>query len=145
MMPPAKKKKKEKSPLKQEAPATPDPMTQYHNPNSLWNGFPMYENYQPVYPGMVNPGYVPPLQNVMRIGECSIKPVGQQYRFFILYHSGVVVYINTMKSTFYLRELQRNITDYFSLLLTAYFGYINLSLLKNKYEKLNNQKSSSLY
>lgn len=144
MMPPAKKKKKEKSPLKQEAPATPDPMTQYHNPNSLWNGFPMYENYQPVYPGMVNPGYVPPLQNVMRIGECSIKPVGQQYRSFILYHSGVVVYINTMKSRVHLRELQRNLTDYFSLLLTAYFGNIHLSLLK-KVTKSLTRKSSSLY
>ena len=34
--------------------------------------------HQPVYPGMVNPGaYMPPLQNVMRIGECSVKPVGQ--------------------------------------------------------------------
>ena len=79
MMPPAKKKKKDKSPIKQEipSPANSDPMSHYHNPNSLWNGFPMYENYQPVYPGMINPGYVPPLQNVMRIGECSIKPVGQ--------------------------------------------------------------------
>ena len=45
---------------------------------NLLQGFPMYESYQPVYPGMVNPGgYVPPLQNVMRIGECSVKPVGQ--------------------------------------------------------------------
>ena len=61
----------------------PDPMSAY-NPNSLWNGlngFGMYETggypHQPVYPGMVNPGYMPPLQNVMRIGECSVKPVGQ--------------------------------------------------------------------
>jgi len=60
-----------------------DHMASYNPANSLWNGFGMYDTaagypHQPVYPGMVNPGaYMPPLQNVMRIGECSVKPVGQ--------------------------------------------------------------------
>ena len=59
------------------------PLFSYNPANSLWNGFGMYDTaagypHQPVYPGMVNPGaYMPPLQNVMRIGECSVKPVGQ--------------------------------------------------------------------
>lgn len=53
-----------------------------NNSNSLWGSFPMYNqnSYQPVYPGMV-PQYLPhnvsELQNVMKIGECSIKPLGQ--------------------------------------------------------------------
>ena len=68
----------------------------HYNPSSLWNSFPnmyetaAYQHQQPVYPGMVNQyaahaqasaqahvQNVPPLQNVMRIGECSIKPIGQ--------------------------------------------------------------------
>ena len=57
-----------------------------NNTNSLWGGFPLYSTqaqatYQPVYPGMV-PTYLPQnvseLHNVMKIGECSIKPLGQQ-------------------------------------------------------------------
>jgi len=53
-----------------------------NNSSSLWGGFPMYNQntYQPVYPGMV-PQYlthnVSELHNVMKIGECSIKPLGQ--------------------------------------------------------------------
>ena len=52
---------------------------------SLWGGFPtMYTtqqpSYSPVYPGMV-PQYLPQnmseLQTVMKIGECSIKPLQQ--------------------------------------------------------------------
>ena len=48
----------------------------------LWGAFPIYNQqaYQPVYPGMV-PQYLPQnvseLHNVMKIGECSIKPLGQ--------------------------------------------------------------------
>ena len=53
--------------------------------SSLWGGFPtMYTtqqpSYSPVYPGMV-PQYLPQnmseLQTVMKIGECSIKPLQQ--------------------------------------------------------------------
>lgn len=53
-----------------------------NNSTSLWGSFPMYNqnSYQPVYPGMV-PQYlthnVSELHNVMKIGECSIKPLGQ--------------------------------------------------------------------
>jgi len=53
-----------------------------NNSSSLWGSFPMYNqnSYQPVYPGMV-PQYLPhnvsELHNVMKIGECSIKPLGQ--------------------------------------------------------------------
>jgi len=53
-----------------------------NNSSSLWGSFPMYNqnSYQPVYPGMV-PQYlshnVSELHNVMKIGECSIKPLGQ--------------------------------------------------------------------
>jgi len=53
-----------------------------NNGTSLWGSFPMYNqnSYQPVYPGMV-PQYlthnVSELHNVMKIGECSIKPLGQ--------------------------------------------------------------------
>ena len=52
------------------------------NNGSLWGAFPIYNQaaYQPVYPGMV-PQYLPQnvseLHNVMKIGECSIKPLGQ--------------------------------------------------------------------
>ena len=60
-----------------------------YNPNSLWNGFPptittVYDQYEPVYPGMmqqfaqgVNNGTGGSSPAVMRIGECSIKPIGQ--------------------------------------------------------------------
>jgi len=53
-----------------------------NNSSSLWGSFPMYNqnSYQAVYPGMV-PQYLPhnvsELHNVMKIGECSIKPLGQ--------------------------------------------------------------------
>ena len=56
-----------------------------NNSSSLWGSFPMYNqnSYQPVYPGMV-PQYLPhnvsELHNVMKIGECSIKPLGQWRR-----------------------------------------------------------------
>ena len=56
-----------------------------NNSTSLWGSFPMYNqnSYQPVYPGMV-PQYlthnVSELHNVMKIGECSIKPLGQWRR-----------------------------------------------------------------
>ena len=52
------------------------------NNGSLWGAFPIYNQaaYQPVYPGMV-PQYLPQnvseLHNVMKIGECSIKALGQ--------------------------------------------------------------------
>merc|ERR1711974_115442 len=52
------------------------------NNGGLWGTFPIYNQpaYQPVYPGMVPqslPQNVSELQNVMKIGECSIKPLGQ--------------------------------------------------------------------
>ena len=63
-------------------------MTGSNNTGSLWGAFPLYNTtpqatYQPVYPGMV-PQYltqntaVSELHNVMKIGECSIKPLGGQ-------------------------------------------------------------------
>ena len=61
-------------------------MSNSNTSGSLWGAFPMYtaqpqSTYQPVYPGMV-PQYLPQnvteLHNVMKIGECSIKALGQQ-------------------------------------------------------------------
>jgi len=77
MLPLSKKKKKTGSPSKAgEQGGTP---LEAYNPASLWQTGPFsYPDYQPVYPGMVSQYHaVQPLQNVMRIGECSIKPVGQ--------------------------------------------------------------------
>ena len=62
------------------------------NNTSLWGAFPLYNTtpqaatYQPVYPGMVpqymtqqtNHATMSELHNVMKIGECSIKPLGSQ-------------------------------------------------------------------
>ena len=64
-------------------------MTQNTGPG-LWGAFPALYSpaqqspgpaYQAVYPGMVpGPGQYPgaDLHNVMKIGECSIKPLGSQ-------------------------------------------------------------------
>ena len=53
------------------------------NTGVLWNGFPptitsMYEQYEPVYPGMMQyNNSTAGAAGMMKIGECSIKPLGQ--------------------------------------------------------------------
>ena len=98
LMSPNKKMKMETAVLKQETGqemmtgVSQYPMVSAGNGASLWGGFPLYTaqqqpSVQPtpgfsqaVYPGMV-PQYLHPnmseLQTVMKIGECSIKPLHQ--------------------------------------------------------------------
>jgi len=57
--------------------------TNFAGNGSLWGAFPMYNDvasYQPMYQSMVGQQYMaghPAMHNVMKIGECSIKPLGQ--------------------------------------------------------------------
>jgi hypothetical protein len=57
----------------------------HNSGNSLWGGFPVYSSepatatYSPVYPGMLPPHHQQQQfhHSLMKIGECSVKPLGQ--------------------------------------------------------------------